>query len=133
LHRAAAFLGFWSAFLAIYDVLQKQASQFIDWAVAQDFCGRQRSIRTEEECSGIWRLTRLRLSLVKLHQISQRQHPHSILGLEIKVHQARARRTRLSLSTKQIDNRRRRSNQQRLVKSPSPSSFFCAERLWQPS
>ena len=49
----AAFLGFWSAFSAMYNVLQKQASRFIDWGAAQDFCGRQPSIRTEEECSGI--------------------------------------------------------------------------------
>jgi len=62
--------------------------------VAQDFCGRRRSIRTEKECSGIWRLTRLRLSLVKLHQISQRQHPHSALSLEIKLRQAKARPTK---------------------------------------
>ena len=95
MYRAAVILGFWSAFLAIYDVLQKQAFRFIDWLVAQDFCGRRRSIRTEKECSGIWRLTRLRLSLVKLHQISQRQHPHSASSLEIKLRQAKARPTHL--------------------------------------
>ena len=48
---------FWLAFLATKNVPQKQAFQFIGWRVAQDFCGRQPSIRTEEGCYGIWRLT----------------------------------------------------------------------------
>jgi hypothetical protein len=39
------------------------------WLAAQDFCGWQPSIRTEEGCYGIWRLTIQRLNpLVKLHQ-----------------------------------------------------------------
>ena len=94
MHRAAVILGFWSAYLAILDVLQKQAFRFIDWLAAQDFCGRQPSIRTEKEYFDIWRLTRLRLNLVKLHKISQRQHPP--WSLEIKLRQAKARPIHLS-------------------------------------
>ena len=80
MHRAAVILGFWSASLAIYDVLQKQAFRFIDWLVALDFCGRRRSIRTEKECSGIWRLTRLRLESRQV--VSNQPAPTPTLGLE---------------------------------------------------
>ena len=51
------------------NVPQKQAFRFIGWPVAQDFCGWQPSIRTEEGCYSIWRLTIQRLNLlVKLVQ-----------------------------------------------------------------
>jgi hypothetical protein len=62
-------------------------------------------VRSERKRSApvFWRLTRLRLCLVKLHQISQRQHPHSALTLEIRLRQAKARPTHLH----QINQRQR--------------------------
>src|ERR1700758_1652692 len=51
------------------NVPQKPAFQFIGWLVAQDFCGWRPSIRPEEGCYSIWRLTIQRLKpLVKLNQ-----------------------------------------------------------------
>src|SRR5262249_52804757 len=55
------------------NVPQKQMFQFIGWLVVQDFCGWRPSIRTEEGCYSIWRLTIQRLNPLQVAPNSENQ------------------------------------------------------------
>ncbi len=80
MHRAAVTLGFWSAFLAIYDVLQKKAFQFIDWLVTQDFCGRR---TFDQNGKGVLRYLAIDASEIESRQVASNQSaPALTLSLE---------------------------------------------------